>query len=66
MKKRAGEMTQGEIEEKIARYESQFDMSSAEFLQQRQEGTAPDTFETMEWMILLKYSTPPRFSLARL
>lgn len=52
---REGEMSQGEIEEKIARYEKLFGMSSAAFLQRWREGTAPDTFETMDWAILLRH-----------
>ncbi len=30
-----------------------FDMSSEEFMQRMRSGTAPDTVDTMHWMILL-------------
>jgi len=50
-----GEMTRQEIEEHIAAYEEMFGMSSDEFLRSVRDGTAPDTFETNDWRILLKY-----------
>jgi hypothetical protein len=48
-------MSQEEIERKIVHYEQVFDMSSQEFSQKMKEGSAPDTFETMDWMILLRH-----------
>lgn len=48
-------LTHEEIDRRIAQYESQYDMTSEEFLRRRREGTAPDTFETMVWAILLDY-----------
>ena len=39
----------------IEKYESQFGMSSEEFLRRWREGTMPDLFETNEWAILLTY-----------
>lgn len=54
-----GLISQEEIGQKIARYEQAFGMSSREFLQTMKEGIAPDTFETMDWMILLRYSSDP-------
>ena len=50
-----GVISQQEIEDQIAHYERTFGMSSEEFMQQVQEGTAPDTFEAMHWRILLRY-----------
>ena len=49
-----GELSYEEIAAIISRYEDRFQMSSKEFLQRVSEGTAPDTFETMDWMILLR------------
>ncbi len=53
-----------EIEMKISEYEEAYNMSSDEFMRQMRDGTAPDEFETMSWMILLRtvrdeYSDPP-------
>ncbi len=48
-------MSQDDIERVITQYERQFGMTSEEFLQKRHEGTAPDTYEAMDWAILLKY-----------
>jgi len=48
-------LTQEEIEAQIAHYEKLFGMSSEVFLQRMREGTADDTFETMDWMILLRH-----------
>lgn len=48
-------LTQEEIEAQIAHYEKVFGMSSEVFLQQMQNGTADDTFETMHWMMLLRH-----------
>jgi hypothetical protein len=47
-------LSQNDIASQIAQYEREFGMSSDEFLQRMREGTAPDTFETMDWMILLR------------
>jgi len=47
-------LSQEDIEHQIAHYEQQFGMSSEEFSRRMREGTAPDTFETMDWMILLR------------
>ena len=46
-----------EITAQIASYEKKFGMSSQEFLQRMENGTAPDTFETMDWMILLRHQS---------
>jgi len=43
-----------EIEMQIAEYEKQYGMTSEEFMRQMREGTAPDEFETMSWMISLR------------
>lgn len=43
-----------EAEQLIAHYEQLFVMSSEEFLRRVKDGTAPDTFETMDWVILLR------------
>ena len=56
---REGEMSQSELEDKIAQYEKLFGMSSAEFLQQQKEGTTPDTFEAMAWAVLLRHCINP-------
>lgn len=48
-------LTEEEIRTQIAAYEQRFEMSSAEFLRHKQNGTAPDTFETMYWMGLLRH-----------
>ncbi len=48
-------MSKAEIGDRIAQYERQFDMSSEKFLETWHDGTAPDSFETMYWRILLKY-----------
>ena len=48
-------LSEEEIQAQIAEYEEKFGMSSQEFLQQMQDGTAPDTFETMYWMGLLRH-----------
>lgn len=52
---KAGNMTRSEIETQIAQYEEQFGMSSEEFLQQMEEGRTPDSFEAIDWAILLKH-----------
>ena len=44
-----------DIELQIAEYEEQFGMSSDEFLHRWHNGDAPDTFETMDWRILLRH-----------
>jgi hypothetical protein len=51
----AQEMTTEEVAQRIAGYERMFGMSSEEFLERVRESTAPDTFETNVWMVLLKY-----------
>lgn len=43
-----------EMKAQIASYEEEFGMSSQEFLEQMKNGTAPDTFDTMYWMALLR------------
>ena len=48
-------MTKEEIEEMITRFEKQYGMTSEEFLKRREEGTAPDSWEAMTWVTLLKY-----------
>ena len=48
-------MSQDEIERQLAHYEQVFGMSSEEFLKRKRDGTVPDTFETMDWMILLRH-----------
>ncbi len=48
-------MSQDDIESVITQYERQFGMTSEEFLQKCHEGTAPDTYEAMDWAILLKH-----------
>ena len=48
-------LTVEEMKAQIARYEKDFGMSSEEFLQQMKNGTAPDTFEAMDWMALLRF-----------
>lgn len=50
-----GAVSKEEIENQIASYEQVFGMSSEEFLERVREGAAPDTFETMDWKILLRY-----------
>jgi len=47
-----------EIEDRIARHEQQFGMSSEKFLKMWRDGTAPDLFETRDWNILLKHRRP--------
>ncbi len=47
-------LTEDEIMSQISRYEKMFGMSSEEFLRQKQNGTEDDSFETMDWMILLR------------
>lgn len=49
------ELTSEDVESQIAHYECRFSMSSEEFLKRWREGTAPDTFETMDWLILLRH-----------
>ncbi len=46
-------LSEDEIKSRIEEYEKKFGMSSEDFLQQKRNGTAPDTFETMYWMGLL-------------
>ncbi len=46
-------VTDEEIRMQIAEYEKQYGMTSEEFMRQMREGTAPDEFETMSWMISL-------------
>ncbi len=46
-------LSEDDIKARIEEYEKKFGMSSEEFLRQKREGTAPDTFETMYWMGLL-------------
>jgi hypothetical protein len=48
-------MTDEEVEERIAHYEKLYGFSSEEFLKRRKEGTAPDSFEAMAWMMMLKF-----------
>jgi hypothetical protein len=48
-------MSHEEIEQQIGHYEQMFGMSSEAFIEQVRAGTAPDTFETMDWMILLRH-----------
>jgi hypothetical protein len=48
-------ISQQEIEDQIALYEQAFGMSSDEFLLRVHEGTAPDTFEAMDWLVLLRH-----------
>lgn len=43
-----------EIEMQITAYEKQYGMTSEEFMRQMRDGTAPDEFETMSWMMLLR------------
>ncbi|MCP4348954.1 MAG: hypothetical protein GY795_26030 [Desulfobacterales bacterium] len=47
-------LTEEEIISQISRYEKMFGMSSEEFLRQKQNGNEDDSFETMDWMILLR------------
>lgn len=49
-----GEVSSDEIMARIARYETKYQMSSEEFQRQVREGTAPDTFDTVAWNILLR------------
>lgn len=51
----SGEISREDILEEIRGYEQEFGMSSEEFMQAVQAGTAPDTFETMAWMIMLRH-----------
>jgi len=44
-----GEMSQSELEARIARYEAKYGVSSEELLQQVRDGTAPDTFDHMAY-----------------
>lgn len=48
-------MTDAEVEAEIAGYEAMYGMSSEDFLEQCRLHTAPDTFETNDWRILLKH-----------
>ena len=48
-------LTDEEIDRRIAQYESQYGMTSEEFLRRRRKDTAPDTFDTMVWAALLDY-----------
>jgi hypothetical protein len=50
-----GILTREELLEQVRAYETQFGMTSDQFLRMRKAGTAPDTFETIDWAILLKY-----------
>ncbi len=47
-------LTREEIISQISRYEKMFGMSSEEYLRQKQNGNEDDSFETMDWMILLR------------
>ena len=51
----ASEMTKEEIQATIERYEQQFNITSAELVEQIQNGTAPDLFEIMNWYLLLRH-----------
>jgi hypothetical protein len=48
-------ITDEQIAERIAEYEQHFGINSDEFLQQMRDGTIEDSFETMDWMILLRH-----------
>ncbi len=47
------ELSDEEIEMRISEYEKAYGISSDEFMRQMRDGTAPDEFETMDWMMLL-------------
>lgn len=47
------EMSREECQEQIARYEERFAMTSEELLEKVKLGTAPDSFEVMDWRALL-------------
>jgi len=48
-------LTDEEIKAQISAYENKFGISSEEFLRRKRNGTADDTFETMDWTGLLFY-----------
>jgi len=50
-----GEMTDEEIQRILKGYEQQFGMTSEEFLKMWAEDAVPDTYETMDWAMLLRY-----------
>lgn len=52
------EMSDEDIAKVIAGYEEQYNMTSAEFKKMWELGTAPDTYETNDWYVLLEYCTP--------
>ncbi len=51
----AAVMSHEEIERQIEHYERVYGISSEAFIEQVRAGIAPDTFETMDWMILLRH-----------
>jgi hypothetical protein len=50
-------LSKEEIQAQIYQYEQKFGLSSQEFIKKHQEGNVPDTFETMDWIMLLDYQT---------
>ncbi len=48
-------MTNAELNAKIAKYEEQFGMTSKEFWEAWHNDAFPDSFEGMDWSILLRY-----------
>lgn len=49
------QLTSEDIAKRIADYERAFGMSSEELLEKARDGTAPDTYEVGEWLILLRH-----------
>ena len=47
-------MSDEDVDTQIERYEHLFGMDSKKFLQMMQDGEVTDSFETMDWLILLK------------
>ncbi len=48
-------MDDEDVERQIHAYEAQFQMTSDEFLALKKRGSFPDSFEAIDWAILLKY-----------
>lgn len=57
-------LSQEEIYHQIDVYESKYGMTSQEFLRQFEQGKISDTFEMMDWIMLLNYQkTPPNHAV---